>query len=1189
MANDARGPSAPAEHTVTQSENAPPSHDFTRYSRALIASAVVCVVAWILRDAELEVTLTPICGVIAIIALTVGGGPAVLATLVTSVILVVVVFPADTPNLATAISLFTASGLIVSGTAEALRRKRQARQTTAEHIAKALEVERIYVQSIVETLHEPLLVLHTDLTVKSVNPAFYSHFLVQPEDTIGHKIYELGNQQWDIPALRALLEDVLPTNKVFNDYEVILEFESIGRRVMLVNGRRLDHVQLILLGIRDITEHKQAEDTAQIIQEKQAFLLQLSDAIRTLSNAEEILLKSAQVLGQYLGANRVAYAEDCGDGQCYKVTRNYVNGVEEATGQFRYADFGSDILQQLQAGLPRVQPDIQNDKSLRDNEKQALARYGVGASLKVPLVKDGRLVAFLDVNYPTAHVFHPHEIDLVKEVADRSWAAVERAKAELALQRSHDTFFGLVHNAPFGVYVVDARFRLVEVSVGARKVFAGVEPLLGRDFADVLRSIWVEPFATEAIARFRHTLSSGEAYRSTDTTEQRHNVPDIESYDWRIERITMPDGSFGVVCYFYETTILKRAATRDAFRARLADTLRPLVDPDEMKQATCRLLIQHLATGRASYAEVEPDDTHVVIAAEATDQMASFAGRYRADAFGPTFINDLREGRNLVIDDVTSRAELTEAEQATYAAVSIRALVVVPLNKRGRWLAALGVNSAVPRKWTADEIALIEEVAERMWAAVERAKAETALRASAERLRLAVRASNIGLWDWDLKTDVVVYSPEWKAQLGYGDNEIWNEFSEWRSRLHPDDLTPTLDRIWNTIASTEPSLESEFRMQHKDGSWRWIYARAEVIRDTDGLAVRIIGGHLDVTSRKNVEQALREREAHLSAILDTAADALVTIDRAGIVESVNRAAERMFGYTAAELVGSNVKVLMPPPHRDRHDGYLTRYVSTNEPRIIGIDQELTALRKDGTTFPIELSVSEIDHLRQFTGIIRDVTRRKELEREVVEAASEEQRRIGQDLHDSVSQELTALTIQTDDLADAIQTDLAAAAGLVHRISQGLRRCQREIRTVIRGLMPVAVDAEGLMAALTDLADRTSREHNVTCTFDCPLAVKVVDNLTATQLYLIVQEAVHNSVKHARPRVIQIALTSRKGSGLKLQIIDDGCGMPEELPAGHGQGLRIMRHRSRIIGGRLAITAADPTGTVVTCKLGGGDN
>ena len=141
----------------------------------------------------------------------------------------------------------------------------------------------------------------------------------------------------------------------------------------------------------------------------------------------------------------------------------------------------------------------------------------------------------------------------------------ERKRAENLLQQNHDTFFNLVENAPFGVYVVDSDFCLRQVSAASRKVFANIDPLLGRDFEEILRMVWPEPFATEAIGRFRHTLKTGEAYSAPNTISQRNNVADVESYDWKIERMTLPDGQYGVVCYFYDNT--ERKQMEDALAA----------------------------------------------------------------------------------------------------------------------------------------------------------------------------------------------------------------------------------------------------------------------------------------------------------------------------------------------------------------------------------------------------------------------------------------------------------------------------------------------------------------------------------------------------------------------------------------------------------------------------------------------
>src|SRR5262249_47272413 len=177
---------------------------------------------------------------------------------------------------------------------------------------------------------------------------------------------------------------------------------------------------------------------------------------------------------------------------------------------------------------------------------------------------------------------------------------------------------------------------------------------------------------------------------------------------------------------------------------------------------------------------------------------------------------------------------------------------------------------------------------------------------------------------------------------------------------------------------------------------------------------------------------------------------------------------------------------------------------------------------------------------------------------------------------------TALGLLATDLADTISKNPAKASVLVKQMSRGLQRAQHELRAVLRGLLPVAVDGDGLMAALADLADRTHHEGKVACVFDCPHRVAIADNLTATHLYLIAQEAVHNAVKHARARKVRIGLWANHD--LTLGVEDDGVGMPAPAADKAGMGLRILRNRAAIIGARLTIEPAVPTGTLGTCML-----
>jgi two-component system sensor histidine kinase UhpB len=184
-----------------------------------------------------------------------------------------------------------------------------------------------------------------------------------------------------------------------------------------------------------------------------------------------------------------------------------------------------------------------------------------------------------------------------------------------------------------------------------------------------------------------------------------------------------------------------------------------------------------------------------------------------------------------------------------------------------RCIGGLGVDITA-RKLAEDEIVRLNEVLE------QRVQERTAqcqtvvsdLRASDERLRMTAQAGNVGLWDLDLATRRVFYSPEWKRQIGYEEHEIGDDLAEWRSRVHPDDLEPVLRLLRPDEANARPRYEYEFRFRHKDGSYRWILARASFVVDADGKHRRLMGSHVDITERKRVEQDLLQRSRQLAAL-----------------------------------------------------------------------------------------------------------------------------------------------------------------------------------------------------------------------------------------------------------------------------------------------------------------------------------
>ncbi|MBC7740052.1 MAG: PAS domain-containing protein [Candidatus Saccharibacteria bacterium] len=219
--------------------------------------------------------------------------------------------------------------------------------------------------------------------------------------------------------------------------------------------------------------------------------------------------------------------------------------------EVRLSDFPKAL--QILSDRTLVIDDVAKMEGLSDSDRESFAGIGVGALINTALRKGKSDVIWaIVVISASPRVWTPGEIGLAEDVAERTWAAVERARAKDRLQIAHDTFRDLVDHSPFGIYVVDADFRLVQVSDGAQKVFKNVRPLLGRDFADVLSILWPEPFASEAIGLFRHTLATGEPYRASNVVEKRADIGDTEAYDWKIERHTMPDGRPGVICHFYD-------------------------------------------------------------------------------------------------------------------------------------------------------------------------------------------------------------------------------------------------------------------------------------------------------------------------------------------------------------------------------------------------------------------------------------------------------------------------------------------------------------------------------------------------------------------------------------------------------------------------------------------------------------
>jgi two-component system sensor kinase FixL len=256
------------------------------------------------------------------------------------------------------------------------------------------------------------------------------------------------------------------------------------------------------------------------------------------------------------------------------------------------------------------------------------------------------------------------------------------------------------------------------------------------------------------------------------------------------------------------------------------------------------------------------------------------------------------------------------------------------------------------------------------------------------RFRLGIERSGVGIWDLDLVTQEVTWSENAGELFGVsGTRKVSYEF--FLSLLDPLDR----ERVKRAIAQTAEAgarLDTTFSIAARPAARHWIRLRAGLVRSEDGRPHHLSGLALDIDEQKQVEDALRTRETHLRSILETIPDAMIVIDNRGLMQFFSNAAERQFGYTATEAIGQNVSILMPEPYHTHHDSFLERYRVTGDRRIIGIGRIVTGKRKDGTTFPMHLSVGETRSGGEtfFTGFVRDLTEQQQTQVRLQELQSE---------------------------------------------------------------------------------------------------------------------------------------------------------------------------------------------------------
>jgi two-component system, LuxR family, sensor kinase FixL len=387
----------------------------------------------------------------------------------------------------------------------------------------------------------------------------------------------------------------------------------------------------------------------------------------------------------------------------------------------------------------------------------------------------------------------------------------------------------------------------------------------------------------------------------------------------------------------------------------------------------------------------------------------------------------------------------------------------------------------------------------------------------------------------------------------------------------------------------------------------------------NGLAIGVIGERVrrGVISSAIITNTLRNREAHLKSILDTVPDAMAVIDERGIIQSFSSAAERLFQYYADEVVGKNVHILMPSPYRDQHEQYISRYIETGEARIIGKGRIVAGLRKDGTTFPLELSVGEmrLHDQRYFTGFMRDLTERqktearlKELQSELIhisrlsalgEMASTLAHELNQPLSAIANYQTGALFYldQCDEkVAGILREPLQSAAEQAIRAGEIIRHMRNFVargetdREIVQ-LGPLLEEASALA-----LIGAKEKDLRVNLNIDPAASTALADEIQIQQVILnLMRNAIEAMVDSPR-RELVIATGWKDAKTVLISVADSGPGISPDIaeqlfqpfitskPEGLGVGLSVSRTIIEAHGGQIWVEDNPGGGTVFRFTL-----
>jgi PAS domain S-box-containing protein len=608
----------------------------------------------------------------------------------------------------------------------------------------------------------------------------------------------------------------------------------------------------------DITDRKRAEQSLHESDERQRFLLRLTDSLRFISDPARIMDVAAQMFGQRLGLATVQYLVVGPDGDEYEVAATYSDGrlprLPHERG--RISEHAPGWEARFRAGEEM----FSDDYTARQAHAMACEAFGVRSGSVVPLVKDGCLVAAFTTAHPEPRHWTAGEKALQREVAERTWASTQRARAEQALVASEEKYRKLFDSIDEGVSTMEVLFdgdgkavdfRFLQINAAHERKSGLGHDVIGKRIREVMPAI-----EDTIIERVGHVALTG------DTIRVQEYVRSLDRwFDVYLSRVG-GSGSRIVASVFNDITGAKRTEANLAFLSEVSQDLVRLANIDDVMDALGAKIGRYLQVGRCVFCEVDEAGDKVRMTHDwHCPELTSAVGELTLSRMvGEEFRAMCRAGHVIAIDDVRHTA-LVEPGQIE-AVFDVSSFIYVPILRDGQWRFALVVHNVAPRRWRDDEIDLLREITSRLLTRLERVRTEDTVRASEARLRLLIESvKDYAIFTLDPAGHVTSWNEGAHRLVGFTADEILGQSV---SRFYrPEEIAAGMParEIQQALRAGRSEVES-WRVR-KDGSAFWANEIMTPLHGGDGRHLGFVKISRDLTERKAFENALGQARAEL--------------------------------------------------------------------------------------------------------------------------------------------------------------------------------------------------------------------------------------------------------------------------------------------------------------------------------------